>query len=138
MASRMAMSAETSATVIRTRAKSSMRKNCRIAADYRRGLPRLGGECCRCGRRRGKPRLYGKLRRRVAGLFPLIAACMAGPPLLVYRDGNASVRRHVGDRLIQFLTADIERLATGTLRLLEISDAFNIDHCGNRLVQDFA
>src|SRR6202023_108816 len=34
MASRMAVSAETNATVIKTRAKSNMRKNCRIAKDY--------------------------------------------------------------------------------------------------------
>jgi hypothetical protein len=65
-----------------------------------------------------------------------MAARMAGPPLLVYRDGNASVGRHVGDRLIQFLTADIERLAPRTLRLLEFPDAFNIDHFGDGLVQD--
>src|ERR1700688_1329877 len=119
MASRMAVSAQISATVIRTRAKSSMRKNCRIAADYNFPVEtRLAASrwrvCC-CGGGRGKPRLYeklrhGKLRRCVAVLFPLMAARMAGPPLLVYRDGNASVGRHVGDRLIQFLTADIERL----------------------------
>jgi hypothetical protein len=34
MASRMAVSAEISATVIRTKAISSMRKNFRIAEDY--------------------------------------------------------------------------------------------------------
>jgi hypothetical protein len=32
----MAVSAEISATVIRTRANNSMRKNCRIAKDYSR------------------------------------------------------------------------------------------------------
>src|SRR3979411_3096721 len=125
MASRMAVSAETSATVIRTRAKRSMRKNCRIAADYSFPRREAAARVSRCvQRRRGKPRLYGKLRRCAAVLFPLVAAPMAAPPPLVYRDGNASVGRHVGDRLIQFLTADIERLAPRTLRLLEISDAF--------------
>src|SRR5437660_3997557 len=125
MASRMAVSAETSATVIRTRAKSTMRENCRIAEDYSFLVEtRLAS--------------IGNYDDAPALLFPHIAARMAGPSLLVHRDGNTSVCRPVGDRLIQFLIADIERLAARTLRLLEIPDAFNIQHFGDGLVQDFA
>ena len=68
----MAVSAEISATVINTRAKSNMRKNWRIAADYS---------------------VQEKLLRRTALFFPFIAACVADPSLFVYRYGNASVRR---------------------------------------------
>src|SRR6202158_4111112 len=124
MASRMAVSAETSATVIRTRARSSMRKNCRIAENYtspvetrRAASPRRGVLPLRAETGQAP-----SLREwwRTALLFPLIAACAAGPSVHV---------RHV---------SDIERLAAGTPRLLEIPDAFNIQHFGNGLVQDFA
>src|ERR1019366_1369473 len=42
------------------------------------------------------------------------------------------------DWLVQFFVADIERLAPGTLRLLEIADAFNVERFGYGLVQNFA
>src|SRR5260370_33740121 len=76
MASRMAVSAETNATVIKTRAKSNMRKNCRIAKDYNFPV---------------ETRLAASPQRRVLPLqaetghapalrgFLLIAACTAGP-----------------------------------------------------------
>src|SRR5450631_337764 len=120
MASRMAVSAETSATVIRTRAKSSMRKNCRIASDY--SFPTETRLPCLPPRpgRRGKSRLYERKKSRTALLVPLIAARAAGPPLLVLHIGN------------------IERLAPRALWLFDIADAFNIQYFGDGLVQNFA
>jgi hypothetical protein len=68
----------------------------------------LGGESCRCWQRRGKPRLYeddGALR----GSFHSLLQALQVHPCMY---SNVS---------------DIERLATGALRLLEISDAFDIE-----------
>ena len=75
--------------------------------------------------------------RVAARFFPVMAAGVAGPSLFVERDGNAGVGRHVSDGLVQFFKADIERLASGTLGLLKVSDAVNIESFGSRLVQNF-
>ena len=96
IASRMAVSAEISATVIRTRTKSSMRKNCRIAEDYIVPVEtRLAAS-------------PDEFLRRVALVCPLVAAGVTGPSLLVHRDWNANVRRPVRDELIQLSVSDIE------------------------------
>jgi hypothetical protein len=70
-------------------------------------------------------------------LFPVISAGMAGPSLFVERDRNTGVGSHVGDGLVQFFKADVERLAAGAFRLLKVSDAVNIESLGCGLVQNF-
>src|SRR5580704_14994694 len=138
MASCMAVSAETNATVIKTRARSSMRKNWRIAEDYScfsiyaarplkghlnsRGLM---ASLKRCPDTKLRALSFLQLLRccvvvsRIATrLFPVISAGMAGPSLFVERDRNTGVGSHVGDGLVQFFKADVERLAAGAFRLL--------------------
>src|SRR5271157_2195140 len=98
----MAVSAEISATVISTRAKSSMRKNCRIVENYSVSDGRVPAFLERC-----------------RFPWPHIAAAAA----------SASSRlEHI---------CEVKRLAPGALRLLEASDAINIQYLGRRLVQDF-
>src|SRR4029077_21019633 len=110
MASRMAVSAETNATVIKTSAKSNMRKNCRIAKDY--NFP-VETQLAASHGRRALPLQAETGQAPSLGGFPLIAACTTGPTVQVLDEG------------------DIERLAARTSRLLEISDAFNVQHCGD-------
>src|SRR6266496_4449515 len=110
MAKRMAVSAETRATVTSTRASNNMRKYCRIAPDYN-----FAGDL-------GLDRIIFSLAR----VFPFVMASMAGPRFLVHRDWNPSVGRSVRDKLLQFTVAHIQRLAFGALRLLVLPDPLNL------------
>jgi|ERR1700722_8938196 hypothetical protein len=62
---------------------------------------------------------------------------MTAPALLVERHWNTGVGGQIGNRLVKFFKADVERLAARTLRLLKISDAFYIEYFGDRLVKKF-
>src|ERR1700722_2510850 len=120
MASCMAVSAEMRATIIRTSARSSMRKNCRIAGDY----------SLRCFGR-------GLCLGLNSAFFPLVAALVTGPSLLIKGDGNSGVGGHVGDCFIELLEADVERLACWAFGLLESADAIDLKHFRDGLVQNF-
>src|SRR5450755_1744665 len=109
----MAVSAETNATVIKTKARSSRRKNFRIAGDYRPVKERL-------------LRGWAFLTDRRAVVFPLGAACVAGPTVHLRRGRNTRGSRHISDRFIELFIGNIERMAVGTLWLRDDSHAFHV------------
>ena len=102
-----------------------MRKNCRIAADY----------SCRVQANLGT-RAFA-FWGNVAFFFPLIAAIVTRPIFPGYGNRDAAKGRAVREHLVEFLVADIERLAAWTLRLLVFADSLHIHHRGNRQIQDF-